>query len=179
MLKIVEYDPSWPLAFECEARVLRKALGSAALAIEHVGSTAVPGLAAKPVIDIQVSVASLEPISAFSGLLAREGYTHVPLGEFDTVYPYFEKPKEWPHTHHVHVCQVGSYEERVHLAFRDFLRAHPERGKEYVELKRRLAAGKDGSSLTSREEYSLAKTDFVTRVVRAALRDGYGTIGIS
>jgi GrpB-like predicted nucleotidyltransferase (UPF0157 family) len=126
MIEIVAYDPSWPAAFKAEADTLRKALGDLACCIEHVGSTAVPGLAAKAVIDIQVPVRSLQPRQPYYEAWAPLGYNHVPLGDFDMVYPYFEKPSDWPHTHHLHLCEVGSEQERVHIAFRDCLRDHSE-----------------------------------------------------
>ena len=173
MIQIVAYDPSWPDAFELEAMALRGALGSAALSIDHVGSTAVPGLAAKPVIDIQVSVPSLQPMEPYSHALMLLGYTHVPLGAFDLVYPYFEKPTDWPHTHHVHLCASGSEQERNHLAFRDYLRARPEVAERYVELKRKLAGENHGNTLESRERYSLSKTEFVTAAVTQALAEGF------
>jgi GrpB-like predicted nucleotidyltransferase (UPF0157 family) len=94
-------------------------LAKRALRIDHVGSTAVPGLAAKPVIDIQVSVQSLEPLEPYRVALAPLGYKFVSVGEFDRVYPWFAKPGEWPSTHHVHLCVVGEEQEAVHLAFRD------------------------------------------------------------
>jgi GrpB-like predicted nucleotidyltransferase (UPF0157 family) len=82
MIKLLPYDPSWLSLFEAEAARLREAMGSLALRIDHVGSTAVPGLAAKPVIDIQISVASLAGMSLYSEALSQLGYSHVPLGPF-------------------------------------------------------------------------------------------------
>jgi GrpB-like predicted nucleotidyltransferase (UPF0157 family) len=168
MLKIEPYDPRWPARFEDEAARLRRLLGSTALRIEHVGSTAVPGLAAKPVIDIQVSVASLEPAAALAQALTALGYTFVPVGDFDQVYPFFTKPAEWPSSHHVHLCVVGGEQEARHLAFRDALRKNPVLADDYVKLKRALAAAHHGTTLVSREDYSLAKSDFVERVLALA-----------
>src|SRR5689334_18382943 len=109
-------------------------LGALALRIDHHGSTAVPGLRAKPIIDIQVSVASLQPLSRFSERLAVIGYSHVPHPD-DAFCPFFHRPSEWPHTHHVHLVQRGGAEERRTLAFRDYLRAHPSVAREYERLK--------------------------------------------
>lgn len=172
MITIVPYEPNWPALFEAEAERIRGAMGALARRIEHVGSTSVPGLAAKPVIDLQVSVASLEPHGRYRETFARLGYAHFPLGPFDLVYPFFQKPATWPSTHHVHLCAAGSEQERNHLAFRDYLRGHPAVAAEYVELKRRLAAAHDGDTLESRERYSLAKSDFVAGVLRRALVAG-------
>jgi GrpB-like predicted nucleotidyltransferase (UPF0157 family) len=173
MINIVEYDPAWPERFEAEAASLREVLGDRALRIEHVGSTAVPGLAAKPVIDIQISVASLERLGAYSELLTRLGYCHVPVGTFDLVYPFFQKPAAWPSTHHVHLCLLNGEQERRHLAFRDYLRGNPMTAAEYVELKRSLAAAHDGETQESRERYSNSKSEFVEAVLAKALSQGY------
>ena len=92
MIEIVPYRASWPREFADEAARIRTALGARARRIDHVGSTAVPGLAAKPVIDIQLSVPSLDPLAMWVEALRALGYTHVPLGDFDAVYPYFKRP---------------------------------------------------------------------------------------
>jgi GrpB-like predicted nucleotidyltransferase (UPF0157 family) len=168
MITVVPYDPAWPVLFTEEAALIRQTLGESALRIEHVGSTSVPGLAAKPVIDIQVSVPSLDPLSQYLAPLGRVGCTHVPLGSFDLVYPFFQKPNQWPSTHHIHLCVSGSEQERTHLAFRDYLRTHPLVAAEYVELKLALAAANHGTTLESRERYSLSKTEFVTSVLERA-----------
>jgi GrpB-like predicted nucleotidyltransferase (UPF0157 family) len=169
MIRIVPYDSRWPDCFASEANHLRTAMGSLSLRIEHVGSTSVPGLAAKPVIDIQISVATLDGLDVYVAPLASLGYRHVPFGDVDLVYPFFRKPAEWPSTHHIHLCASGSEHERRHLAFRDYLRNHPQVANEYVALKRSLAATYVGATAESREQYSLAKTEFVTSVLQRAL----------
>jgi GrpB-like predicted nucleotidyltransferase (UPF0157 family) len=151
--------------FDAEAVRLLRGFGSAVLRIEHVGSTAVPGLAAKPVIDIQVSLATLEPAEPLTATLAALGYSHVPLGDFDKVYPFFTRPAAWPSSHHVHLCVAGGEQEARHIAFRDRLRNDAALAAEYVQLKRELAAAHHGTTIASREAYSLAKTAFVERVL--------------
>jgi GrpB-like predicted nucleotidyltransferase (UPF0157 family) len=173
MIVIAPYDPTWPVMFAAEAARLRRALGDLALRIEHVGSTSVPGLAAKPVIDIQVAVVSLERPERYRTWLAELGYTHFSLGAFDLVYPFFKKPAEWPSTHHVHLCVAGSEQERDHLAFRDFLRRNPAVAAEYAALKRELAAAHDGLTLESQERYSLSKTEFVRSVLARAFAESH------
>jgi GrpB-like predicted nucleotidyltransferase (UPF0157 family) len=168
VIEIVPYDGHWPTQFAAEATRIRNAMGDAAVRIEHVGSTSVPGLAAKPVIDVQVAVASLAQPSDYAAALAQVGYVHVPLGYVDRVHPFFKRPATWPGTHHVHLCVAGSGEERRHLAFRDYLRTHPDVAAQYVELKRNLAAWHDGTTLESLERYSLSKTSFVTAVLALA-----------
>jgi len=173
MIVIAPYDPAWPALFAAEAERLRESFGSHAERIEHVGSTAVPGLAAKPVIDIQVSVRSLAKRELFDALLCQLGYAHFPLGEFDLVYPFFKRPSTWPSTHHVHLCASGSEEERNHIAFRDYLRRNPVAVAAYVALKRGLAAKHHGLTMASQEQYSLAKTEFI----RSVLSQGLAPIG--
>jgi len=166
MIEIVPYDPQWPRAFEAERDRIRSALGSLARRIEHNGSTAVPGLAAKPVIDIQVSVARLQPLESFGAPLASLGYVHVPSAD-DGWCPFFHRPRDWPHTHHVHVVEAGGEEERRTLAFRDYLRANPAAAREYEALKRGLAAAHGGENAESREAYAMAKSAFIEHIARA------------
>src|SRR5258705_9702977 len=116
-IEVVPYDPTCRAAFEVEPSRLRAALGPLALRIEHHGSTAVPGLAAKPVIDIQISVAALQPLARYRGRLQAIGYVHVPHSD-DSLCPFFHRPEAWPHTHHVHLVEHRGTEERRTLAFR-------------------------------------------------------------
>ena len=171
-IQIVEYDPEWPSQYRVEAAIIGAILGGLALRVDHVRSTAVPGLAAKPVIDIQVSVASPQPRGAFDELLALIGYTHIDVGEFDAVYPFYQRPDGWPTTHHLHLCRVGSAEELNHLVFRDYLRDHPTTAREYEAVKRSLAASQSGTSLADRKRYSGAKTPFIADVLTRALAEG-------
>jgi GrpB-like predicted nucleotidyltransferase (UPF0157 family) len=165
LITLASYDAVWPRVFAEEAAQLQHVLGELALRIEHVGSTAVPGLAAKPVIDLQVSVGSLDDPAPLTQRLASVGYLHVPLGDFDRVYPFFQKPHAWPTTHHVHLCVAGGEQERRHLLFRDRLRADPSLARSYLALKRRLAERHVGDTFESRERYALAKTAFVEAVL--------------
>jgi GrpB-like predicted nucleotidyltransferase (UPF0157 family) len=164
---VVPYDPRWPAAFEAEAGRLRQALGPLALRIDHHGSTAVPGLAAKPIIDIQVSVASLQPLASYRERLEAAGYVHVP-SEDDAVCPFFHRPPRWPHTHHVHVVELGGAEEQRTLAFRDYLRSHPRAARRYEELKLDLANRFAGVDPESREAYARAKSQFVEETLAIA-----------
>jgi GrpB-like predicted nucleotidyltransferase (UPF0157 family) len=175
MIVIVPYDPAWAEQYAEEACEVREALGDLVVRIDHVGSTSVPGLAAKPVIDIQLSVGSLQPLSRIRDLLAHIGYTHAPDPDeaFERVYPLFRKPANWPSTHHLHACTAGSEQERRHIAFRDYLRDHPETAAEYVDLKRRLATSHDGTTTESRERYAMSKSWFVETTLKRAYESGY------
>jgi GrpB-like predicted nucleotidyltransferase (UPF0157 family) len=168
-VNVVPHDPRWAADFEDERHRLHSALGDVAIRIDHHGSTAVPDLAAKPVIDIQISVARLRATGLYAPALERLGYVHLVHADDDRC-PFFYRPAEWPHTHHVHVVEAGGEEERRTLAFRDYLRGHPEAAREYASLKYELAARHDGLSAESREAYAEAKASFVNRIVDAALR---------
>lgn len=171
-LQVLSYDPQWVVEFEAERDRIARVLGDLAIRIEHNGSTAVPQLAAKPVIDIQISVTYLQPLSSYAEPLATLGYFHVSHAD-DTVCPFFHRPGKWPHTHHVHVVEAGGLEEQRTLSFRDYLREHSDVAREYGELKHRLAAFADASDATSREAYATAKSEFIEHIVQIALEAGY------
>jgi GrpB-like predicted nucleotidyltransferase (UPF0157 family) len=171
-LEIVPYDDAWPQAFAAERDRIAASLGPIALRIDHHGSTSVRGLAAKPVIDIQVSVAQLHPLEQYAAPLRTLGYEHTPHPD-DSVCPFFHKPNVWPHTHHVHVVRAGDAEEARTLAFRDYLRAHPEVAREYENLKRMLVSEHDAGNVASQQAYADAKGPFVIAVTERALAHGY------
>jgi GrpB-like predicted nucleotidyltransferase (UPF0157 family) len=110
-----------------------------ALRLEHVGSTAVPGLAAKPIVDLQLSVGAVASRERYVRPLERLGYLFVPAPESPD-HHFFAKPPERPRTYHVHVCELGSEHELRHLAVRDFLRARADEAARYAALKREAAA---------------------------------------
>jgi GrpB-like predicted nucleotidyltransferase (UPF0157 family) len=172
-LEIVSHDPSWAREFDAERNRISLTFGTLARRIDHNGSTSVPGLAAKPIIDIQISVEHLHPLTAYAGPLASLGYIHVPHPD-DAFCPFFHKPKAWPHTHHVHVVQAGGDEERRTLAFRDYLRVNDAVAREYDQLKRKIVHRYDLETFSGREAYAHAKSEFIERVVRIALDAGYG-----
>jgi GrpB-like predicted nucleotidyltransferase (UPF0157 family) len=160
---VVDYDPTWPELFELLRAPVARALGSLAAAIEHVGSTAVPGLAAKPVVDIDVLLSSGDGLHEAIVRLAPLGYVH--RGNLGVEgREAFSQPPEQP-PHHLYVCPPDKREYRRHLAFRDYLRAHPESASVYSELKRSLAA----AYRHDREGYNAGKTDFVMGILRRAM----------
>jgi 2-amino-4-hydroxy-6-hydroxymethyldihydropteridine diphosphokinase len=164
---LVGYDPAWPAAFAAEEARLREALGPAAVRIDHVGSTAVPGLMAKAIIDIQVSVRNVGDEPAYRVPLERLGYAYVPDPRFPT-YPFFRHPAEGPRRHHLHVAQAGSPEEQEHLVFRDRLRADPVIASLYRDLKRDLAR----RFFADRTAYSSSKGPFVHDVLGGEAEPG-------
>ena len=146
-IEIVDYDPTWPETFTGISQVVAAALGPLALRIEHVGSTAVPGLGAKPIIDLDVVIESPRVLPLVVEALGTLGYAHegdggVPGREAfrsaDGTVPADGSGRAWP-AHHLYVCPVDSEELRRHLRFRDHLRGHPEAAARYDALKRDLA----------------------------------------
>jgi GrpB-like predicted nucleotidyltransferase (UPF0157 family) len=132
-LVVHDYDPAWQQTYTTWRSRIAAALGAAALAVEHVGSTSVPGLAAKPIVDIQVSVADLTDETRYLPQLAGVGLA---LRSRDDLHRYFRPPADQPRDVHVHVCGAGSQWEHDHLLFRDYLRAHPAACRRYAEAKR-------------------------------------------
>jgi len=165
---IVDYDPAWASAYEEEAAAIRGALGDLAERVEHVGSTSVPGLAAKPVIDIQVSVASLRPRSVVVDPLVAIGYRH-DIDPIETQHEYLSKgyDDDAARKVHIHLCESGSGWERRHLAFRDALRSDPEAADSYATLKRRVAAEHPRDIYA----YVDGKTGFIRSIESRALAD--------
>jgi GrpB-like predicted nucleotidyltransferase (UPF0157 family) len=164
-IRIVEYDARWPARARAELRRIEEALGSVAVRLEHVGSTAVPGLASKPILDLQLSVAAIEPRDAYVQPLQGLGYLFVPTPEAPD-YHFFAKPPERPRSHHLHVCEAGSGHELRHLALRDYLRTHADEAASYAALKRTVA----GRHPQDRLAYIEGKHEFVTALEARALR---------
>jgi GrpB-like predicted nucleotidyltransferase (UPF0157 family) len=161
-IEVVACDPAWPGRFAELGRELRAGLGAIALRIDHIGSTSVPGLAAKPIIDIQVSVAEFEPLAAYRLPLEQLGYVYR-AGNPERTKRYFREPPGHPRTH-VHVRRAGSFSEQWALLFRDYLRAHPEAAAEYEAVKRRLAV----RYRDDRRGYTAAKEPFSWAIIRRA-----------
>jgi GrpB-like predicted nucleotidyltransferase (UPF0157 family) len=161
---VVDYDPVWPLLFEGVASRLRECLGDVALRVDHIGSTAVPGLAAKPIVDVQVSVVSLEPVDAFKGPIERAGYVFR-AGNSERTKRYFREQPGARRTH-IHVRRAGSFSEQFALLFRDFLRTHPDDADQYAALKRGLAARYPAPE--QRQLYVDAKVPFTWETIRLA-----------
>src|SRR3990172_6646682 len=158
---IVEYDPRWPTLYEAEASAILGAIGHVIVALEHVGSTSVPGLGAKPIIDILAGVRILADAAQCVEPLQGLGYEYVPEYEPETPgRPYFRKGPPAGRTHHLHLVEHGGEFWMRHLLFRDYLRAHPEAAHAYYRLKKELAA-KFGSD---RDGYTEAKTEFIRSV---------------
>jgi GrpB-like predicted nucleotidyltransferase (UPF0157 family) len=165
-ITIVPYQSVWPNLFEQEAAHIQAAVGNFTTTIEHIGSTSVPRLGAKPIIDILVGLKSLGDAPHFVALLIELGYRYFP--EHEAAIPerrYFSKILDDNHGYHLHMVEPESLFFKRHLAFRDYLRSHPDTANEYDTLKRDLSK-RFGSD---REGYVHAKTDFIQRIERLAL----------
>jgi len=159
---LVPYDESWPDRFEEERRAIVQCLGRRVLAVEHIGSTAVPGIMAKPVIDIMVVVPNIAEAPTFFDLLEQLKYLYFPYDEKRTPERrWFCKPNRTSRTHHLHLVESGSRWHHAVLAFRDFLREHRDEAARYETLKRDLASRFPGD----REAYTEGKAEFVRGVV--------------
>jgi GrpB-like predicted nucleotidyltransferase (UPF0157 family) len=149
------------------------ALGELAVRVDHVGSTAVPEMAAKPIVDLQLSVAEMEPTGRYAAPLEALGYLFAPDPESPDFH-FFGRPAARPRTHHLHVCAAGSEHERRHLALRDYLRAHPDEAAGYAALKRDLVARHPEDRLA----YVEGKDAYVAALERRALAwAGHGDDG--
>ncbi|MBI5095635.1 MAG: GrpB family protein [Candidatus Hydrogenedentes bacterium] len=169
---IVPYDPHWPELFEQEQRHLRACFPADLVTrIEHFGSTAVPGLCAKPVVDILVEVASLDETKLrIAPILEAQGYDYFwrPTSGDDTPpwYAWFiKRDANGKRTHHIHMVEA-QFEHWYGLLFRDYLIEHPDVAREYGELKTRLAEAHRGD----RVAYTEGKSEFIRKVTREARR---------
>lgn len=171
---IVDYDPDWQARFEAEKKVIFDALGGSLVALEHIGSTSVAGLGAKPIIDMLAGIRQLADAVACIPTLQRLGYEYVP--QFEAEFPerrFFRRGAPDARTYHLHMVEVGSDFWERHLLFRDYLRSYPEIAQDYEVLKRRLADlyGAD------RESYTKAKTDFIVSSLAQARNAATGIRG--
>ena len=157
---LVEYDPAWGERFEAEAERILGALPSGLVErIDHVGSTSVPGLAAKPIVDIQLSLTALIPRAAYVGPLQHLGYRWV-VDPWDDEHEYFSLDHGGERRFHIHVCLAGGVWQRRHLAFRDTLRREPETAAAYERLKRELATAHPHDIMA----YVDGKTPFIREI---------------
>jgi GrpB-like predicted nucleotidyltransferase (UPF0157 family) len=164
-ISIRAYDPAWQAGFQREARILTDALGSYITGgVHHIGSTAVPGLAAKPIIDIMIGVADLESSRPCIELLADLDYCYAPYRH--DVMHWFCKPTPARRTHHLHLVPTGAPRFTDVLIFRDHLRAHPDAARRYEQLKRELADRYTGD----RDAYTDGKSAMVAELTAEAHR---------
>ena len=166
-VEIAAYSPDWPRAFEHESAAILEACRPGVIEVHHVGSTSVPGLAAKPVLDMMPIAASpaaaLEAVSRMAALGYRYREEHGIPGRY-----YFDKAADGRTVAHVHMFPVGHPAIRTHLLFRDYLRMHPDAARDYERLKWGLAS----KHRDDREAYTDAKAEFIEGIIEVAMRDG-------
>lgn len=164
-IKVVAHDPDWTRKFDSEAVVLRDALGSALVALHHIGSTSIPGICAKPVIDVLAEIDSLDGLDERAHRMVEVGYEA--MGEYGIPgRRYFRRDDaRGVRETQVHAFVTGSEAAVRHLAFRDYLRANPAVAQEYSELKLRLASRHP----TNMEAYMDGKNPFIRETERVAL----------
>jgi GrpB-like predicted nucleotidyltransferase (UPF0157 family) len=165
-VEVVPHDPRWRDAFEAEAKHVAAALGENVVAVHHIGSTAIPDIYAKPVIDMLVEVRDIAEVDGRSPMMESLGYEV--MGEYGIPgRRYFRKDdREGVRTHHVHAFEAGSAEAERHLAFRDYMIAHPGDAQRYGELKMKLAE----EHPQSMDAYMDGKDAFIKEMDRRAAR---------
>ena len=159
-VEVVPHDPSWQSVFEDESRQLSVALGDNTIAIHHIGSTSIPTIYAKPIIDILIEVKDLTKVDDRNIQIEALGY--VAMGEFGIIdRRFFYKDNLGRiRTHHIHTFKAGSSQIDRHLAFRDYLRCHPEDAQKYSKLKQKLAQQYPDDI----EKYMDGKSEFIREI---------------
>jgi GrpB-like predicted nucleotidyltransferase (UPF0157 family) len=166
-IEVVPYDPQWAERYEVEAQKLEKIFGSALIAIHHIGSTAIPGVKAKPIIDSLIVIKDIRKVAEFDQGMIQLGYRPRgeclenlgTLGRF-----YYSKNTDGVRTHQAHVCEIGHHEIEEKLNFRDFLRVHPAEAETYSALKEKLAQENTGGIV----EYIKGKDGFIKQIAGRA-----------
>ncbi len=163
-IEVRPYDPTWPARFEAEAALLRTILGTEVVTVHHIGSTSIPGIKAKPIIDILLEVQDIERIDNYNAQMEIHGF--MPRGEYGLPRRrFFPRTVNGRRTTHVHSWQNGDPEIKRHLIFRDYMCAHPSAAEAYGRIKTNLAA----QFADEREKYSDGKYAFVQEMERKAI----------
>ena len=164
-IRLNEYNPKWVEIFEKECKLLQDNIGKYILRIDHIGSTSIVGLIAKPIIDILIGVRNIQDAEKCIPILEKLGYQYVP--DFEDELPerrYFRKPKIGFRKFHIHMAEISSYFWKRQIFFRDYLRAHSDKCKEYALLKKQLAT----KFKNNRSLYTDSKSDFINSILDLA-----------
>lgn len=168
-IELERYNPEWPIRFEEIRYVLLKQLSNIVLSIEHVGSTSVKGLSAKPILDIDIIIRESDQLQSVILKLEYLGYSYEgdlgisgreAFSRIDVTVPWVSENKKWM-DHHLYVCNQDNLELKRHLLFREFLRKNPREAFEYERLKKRLAI-----TSVSRSAYTDGKSEFITKILK-------------
>ncbi|MBN1565137.1 MAG: GrpB family protein [Anaerolineae bacterium] len=162
--ELSDYNPAWAQNFYIEADQIAEALGEQVVEVKHVGSTSIPGLRAKPIIDILVAVEEFASLESYEKQLESLGYFHHPHDAEDERLFFW---KGTPRTHHLHIVEFMTWEHQRHIIFRDYLRAHPEMAELYEQVKRELSLTFKGN----RPAYTKGKTAFIKTIMARAVEE--------
>lgn len=164
-LQLSPYEPNWSRLFLAEKEQMLVCLGNHILNVQHIGSTSIPGMPAKPILDIGVAVTNFEEAAVCVPLLEQLGYSY--KGENGIARRhYFVKGN--PRTHHLHMLEVTSADWKHHLLFRDYLRSNPKVAQAYADLKQTLAL----QFANNRDAYQVGKESFIQTVLQQAAAAG-------
>lgn len=159
-----DYNKEWSKLFDKEAKLISSIISNYLVNIQHIGSTAIPGIVAKPIIDIAIGIDDLSNIKQIITLLEEGGYEY--RGEQGIPDRHlFVKGNEECRTHHIHVMVNTSYDWKKHILFRDYLKSNPKVAKQYSELKKRLAAKFE----FDREKYTNGKEEFILGILEKVI----------
>ena len=159
---IVSYNPNWKEIYKEESKKIKNVLSDIIVDIHHIGSTAIPGIKAKPVIDILVEVKDIEAVDRYNNKMEELGYEV--MGEYGIPKRRFFRKGGNKRTHHIHIFQVGNEEIERHINFKEYLIAHPDKAREYSKLKEKLT----NKYTYDVENYTNGKSDFIKEIDRKA-----------
>lgn len=159
--RLIPHDPSWKISYQTEATAIQCAFGKNIVRIHHIGSTSIPGIIAKPIVDILVEVKELGVVDTQEIHMAKIGYEAKGAYGIEDRRYFRKHDKKGTRTHHLHVFALNNSHVLKHIAFRDYLISHPEVAKEYSELKAKLAENS--------QTYQDAKEPFITATLKEAL----------
>lgn len=161
-MEVVPYNSKWKDEFETESKRIRDIMGDEIIQMHHIGSTSIPGISAKPVIDVLVEVKNIEIVDRYNSNMEELGY--IAVGEAGIEGRRFFLKGLYNRTHHVHIFQTGSSEIKRHINFRDYMIAHPEDAEKYSKLKEELSIKFRHDS----EGYCAGKDSFIKEMDRRA-----------
>jgi len=161
-LGVVSYNPNWKDIYKEESEKIKNVLSDIIIDIHHIGSTAIPGIKTKPVIDILVEVKDIEAVDQYNNTMEELGYEG--MGEYGITKRRFFKKGGNKRTHHIHIFQAGNEEIKRHINFKEYLIAHPDKAREYSELKEKLV----NKYTYDVENYTNGKNDFIKEIDKKA-----------
>lgn len=163
-VRLSPYDPEWAEYFILESTQIKSRFGDKLLGIEHIGSTSIPGMDAKPILDLMVAVSSIDDYDIYDTLLQKLGYSFRQDNRIEQEHVLFVKGPEEKRTHYLKLTTLGSDFWREHIVFRDYLISHPERAEAYCKLKQRLLA----KYPDDRPRYTDEKAAFIRETIKLA-----------